>query len=323
LNFLQQLNRSLPTTIFLNVVFVSLWLLSAFWFETEKNSAEITIFNSISLFSLPYFWGVIAQLICFVMLALFVYKVIFLQYLSSITYLSFSVFMLFGVLFLELHLFGNQTFATIFFVLALWQGSKTDTRQDNKLVLLNTFLLLILSVSFVPEFIYFTPIFIFGFFYFIEFNIKSLMVIIFSISMPILCALGLCFLFDRIDVFNNFFNELFDLKFEINRAIFKIDSTIPEVISLILTLISLFILLRQMKIYKMYVRRFTFFCLILWLSTIFFIVFLQNDILYFIWVYIILTTFFITLSFNNLQPKRRKKVKLKKRRKFKKLRVKN
>ena len=208
MGIIRQLNRSISTTIFLNVVFGVLWLVLAFLFTDEKKETEITIFNSISLFSLPYFWSVIVQLICFLMLAFFVYKFIFLQYFTITTFLPFSVMMFFGTFFISVHLFGNQTFATIFLLLAIWQFIKIDTRREKPTVVLNTFWLLIISAFFVPEFLYFIPVFIFGFSYFIELKIKTLMMMFFAILMPILCAFGVCFLFDRIDLFSDFFVKL-------------------------------------------------------------------------------------------------------------------
>ena len=322
MNILRLLNRSLATTIFLNVALVLLWLLSAFWLETEKNDVEIIILESIYLFSLPYFWSVIAQLIYFMLLAFFVYKAIFLQYLNTTSYLPFSVLMLFGTFLLNSHLFGNQTFATMFWVLALWQSIKIIPGRDNQLVVLNTFLLLMLSTFFVPEFIYFTPIFIFSFIYFVEFKIKSLLIIIFSILMPILCIFGICFLLDKIDLFQEFFVKRFNFNFEINTAIFEPKVLIVEIISVIFALVSLFLYSQNIRNYKFQTRRVTFFFVILWLSTIFFM-FLKNNFLYFILIYIIVTTFFIALSFTNLQPKKTKKIKRKqviKMRKFKRKR---
>ena len=325
MGIIRQLNRSISTTIFLNVVFVLLWFVSAFWLETEKNAAEITIFNSFTLFSLPYFWGVIMQLICFVLIAFFVYKVIFLQYFTIATYLPFSVLMFFGTFFESAHLFGNQMFATIFFVFALWQFIKIDTRKNNAVVVLNTFLLLIISAFFVPEFIYFVPVFIFGFFYFIELKIRLLMVMIFAISMPILCAFGVCFLLDKIDLFYDFFIKIFDFNFRINIKIFEMRTFIYAAVSIFLVLISLFFFLQNIKNHKFKTRQLTLFFVILWFSIIFLFIFLQNNFIYFILIYIILVSFFISLNFINLQPKRRKKVKpkLKRRRKFRKLKVKN
>jgi len=296
--------------------------MSAFWLKTEKNSAEITIFHSISFFSLPYFWGVITQLICFVLIAFFTYRAIFLQYLTSTTYLPFSVLMCFGTFFESTHLFGNQTFATIFFVLALWQFIKIDTRSDNSAVVLNTFLLLIASAFFVPEFIYFVPVFIFGFFYFIEVKFKTLILMIFSISMPILSAFCVCFLIDRVDLFSDFFVKLFDFNFTINIRIFEARIFIYAAISIILVLISLFFLWHNIKNIKFQTRRFTLFFVILWLSIIFLFMFLQNDFSYFILTYIILVSFFISLNFTNLQPKKIKLKKLKnKRRKLKRKKI--
>ena len=311
MNLLHQLNRSFAVTIFLNVVLVLLWLFSAFWLETEQNSAEITIFGSIYLFSLSYFWSVITQLIFFILLAFFVHKAIFSQYLTTTTYLPFSALMFFGTLFLSTHQFGSQTFATIFLALALWQSTKVIPGRNNQLVVLNTFLLLMLSTFFVTEFIYFTPIFVFCFFYFIELKIRSLLIIIFSILMPILCIFGICFLFDKIDLFRNFFVQLFNFNFEINTAIFEVRILVFGIISVTFALISMFLYWQNIRNYKFQTRRITFFFIILWLSTIFFML-LQNNYIYFILIYIITTTFFISLSFTNLQSKSTKKIKRKK-----------
>jgi len=323
MNILRQLSRSISSTILINVVLVVLWLMLAFWLTNEKNDAEIAIFNSFTLFSLPYFWGVIVQLICFTSLAFFAYKAIFLQYFTITTYLPFSILMFFGTIFPSAHLFGNQTFATMFLVLAIWQFIKIDNRRDNSAVVLNTFWLLILSAFFVPEFTFFVPVFIFGFLYFIELKIKMLMVVIFSISIPVLSALGVCFLFDKIDLFSDFFIKIFNFNFEINIQIFEIKTVIFAAISVFLVLISLLFYWQNIKNYKFQTRRFTLFFVILWLATIFLIMFLQSNFLNFILIYIILVSFFISLNFTNLRPKKVKqkkpkirKLKMKRRKKI-------
>jgi len=306
MGIIRQLNRSLSTTIFLNVVFGVLWLVLSFLLESENKDVEITIFNSITLFSMPYFLSIIVQLIIFLLLVFFVYKFIFLQYLTITTYLPFSVMMLFGAVFKSAHLFGNQTFATIFLLLAIWQFIKINTRKENSTIVLNTFWLLIISTFFVSEFVYLIPVFIFGFFYFIEFKIKTLMVMIFAILMPVLSALGLCFLLDRIDLFNNFFIKLYNFNFEINIKLFETYTAILALISVIFVLFSLFFFLRNINNYKFQTRKFTFFFVILWLSIIFLILFLQNNYSNFILIYIILVSFFISLNLTNLQNKRTK-----------------
>ena len=310
MNILQQLNRSITATIFINVVFVILWLVSSFLFTSDKNDAAITIFYSIPLFSLSYFWGVIVQLICFMLLAFFAYKAIFLQYLTITTYLPFSVLMLLGTIFQSTHLFANQTFATIFLVLAIWQFIKIDTRKDNSVVVLNTFLLLMISVFFVPEFVYFVLIFIFGFLYFIELKIKTLIVIFFSITMPLFCILGVYFLIGKVSLLNDFFTGLFDFNFGLNKEILK-KNIFADIISVILTLISLFYYWQNINSYKFRVRKFTLFLVILWLSTIFLILFLKNNASYFILTYVVLISFFISLYFTNLRPKISKRLKIK------------
>lgn len=318
MNILRLLNRSISTTIFVNIIFIVLWLMSTFWFAGEKNDVEISVFNAFTLFSLPYFWSVIAQLFCFVSLAFFVSKFIFSQYFTITTYLPFSVLMLFGTAFQSAHLFGNQLFATLFLVLAIWQFIKIDISRDNSLIVLNTFLLFMASVFFVPEFIYFTTVFIFVFFCFIEIKFKTLIIMLFSISMPILCALGVCFLLDRIDLFVIFFYKLFD--FKINTQLFEINTMIIALISIIFVLISLFLFWKNIRIYKFQVRRFTLFLVIFWLSTMFFML-LQNNFRYFILTYIILSSFFISLNLTNLQPQKVRKSKPVKRRlkKYKKI----
>jgi len=278
----------------------------SFLLESENKDVEITIFNSITLFSMPYFLSIIVQLIIFLLLVFFVYKFIFLQYLTITTYLPFSVMMLFGAVFKSAHLFGNQTFATIFLLLAIWQFIKINTRKENSTIVLNTFWLLIISTFFVSEFVYLIPVFIFGFFYFIEFKIKTLMVMIFAILMPVLSALGLCFLLDRIDLFNNFFIKLYNFNFEINIKLFETYTAILALISVIFVLFSLFFFLRNINNYKFQTRKFTFFFVILWLSIIFLILFLQNNYSNFILIYIILVSFFISLNLTNLQNKRTK-----------------
>jgi hypothetical protein len=277
-------------------------MVSAFFRAKEKNDAEITVFNFILLFSVEYFWSVVIQLICFTLLAFLVYKTIFSQYFPIATYLPFSVIMLLGTVCQNAHIFGNQTIATFFLILSILQFIKTDSKKDNSVTILNTFLLLIMSVFFVPEFIYFIPVLFLGFVFFIDFKIKTLGVITFSILTPVLCALGLCYLSGNVEVFYSFFSNFFDLKFKINTNFFDISTVFMSIVSVVFVLISLFFYLQNIYKYKLYVRYFTHFLIFLWCVTILLIIFL-NNIAYFSLIYIILASFFIVLNFSNLQSK--------------------
>jgi hypothetical protein len=167
----------------------------------------------------------------------------------------------------------------------------------------NTILFLIVAAFFVPEFFCFVPIFILGFIYFTEFKIRLLLVMLSSVLMPVLSAWGICFLCNNTALFNEFFKNLFVLSFKINIQFFGINFALFSVVFISFLVVSLFFFIKNIRNYKFRVRRFIFFLLLLWATTICLIMFYENKFNCFVAPCMILGSFFITLNFTNLHSK--------------------
>ncbi|MDR2683915.1 MAG: hypothetical protein LBB53_00865 [Prevotellaceae bacterium] len=306
---LKLLNRSLPAAIFFNAVLILMWFAHIFILKNNDFAPQITVFGSVKLFSVSYTGSIIIQFLSFILIALIASSAVNTN-LNIITYLQFTLIMLFGTLWGNLHFFNESTIAIFFLIIAFWQFISIDLQKVNTATVFNTILLIYAAGFFVPEFLALLPICIFGFFYFWGIKHRLFYAVIFSIIMPVLCFLAICYLTNSIEIFTNFYQSLF------STAIFFIPFNIYSseklaqhfliIVILFFTLISLYFYRQNSGNYKLYTRRLLSFLIIVWFYTFFTPFFYWQRAEVFAPLIIMLSSLFMTLNFMNFEKLRNK-----------------
>jgi hypothetical protein len=296
MNLLKALNRSLPATVIFNIALFVLWFSQVLLLENFSENMVVTVFGNMQLLSLPMIVGAVIQLFLFFFLAFWTTKSLFSPYLN-ITYLPFSLIMALGAVWRGFHFFSEATVAMFFLIFALNQFLKINPHKSPSAKVLNIFLSLTAASFFVPEFAIFIPIFVIGLFYFYGGNFKLLSAILFSIISPILCFLSVCYLTDRIDIFTNFYQTIFQFDVSKDFSIYLLPQYSLIILLIVYSLISLFLYFSSSAGVKIHIRRLLTFLVILWLTTLLSLLIFWHNLSSFAMLNIIMFAFFATLNF--------------------------
>jgi hypothetical protein len=280
-----------------------MWFAQIFFTETRFADTQITIFGSVTLFSLPFYTSAIIQFLAFFFLAFWAYSAFFSSYLTVTAYLPFTLMMLYGAVWQGFHVFSENTIAVFFLMLAIKQIIG-DIRKNNSGKIFNIFLTLSIAAFFVPVFLCFFPVIILSLLYFLGGNSKTFLAMLFSILMPALCFLEICYLTNSIDIFIDFYTNIFKNIDPIDFLLYTTTQYMLIILSVICFIVPFIIFVLNYNNYKLQTRQLLFFLFVLCAVS------LLLSLIFWTWLnvtsllIIILVIFFITQVFTNLNSLR-------------------